>query len=52
MGKVFDYLAGFLDAQKVCSKCRDKTKCKDCAFNRKGGFDAEGNELPGAEGIV
>jgi hypothetical protein len=33
MAHIFDYLATRIEAQKVCTKCRDKTKCKDCAFN-------------------
>jgi len=30
---VFDYLSLILDRHKVCEKCRDKTRCKNCAFN-------------------
>lgn len=36
IGEVFDYIGNTLDPKKVCSKCRDKTKCRKCAFNRKG----------------
>jgi hypothetical protein len=36
MALVFDYLGRFLDAEKVCYKCRDKTRCDECAFYRKG----------------
>jgi hypothetical protein len=39
--EVFDYLGNTLDPAKVCSACRDKTKCASCAFNRKGGHDAK-----------
>lgn len=35
MALVFDYLGRFLDAEKVCYKCRDKTRCNECAFYRK-----------------
>ena len=35
MAEVFEYIGGFLDPQKVCNRCRDKTKCVGCAFNRK-----------------
>jgi hypothetical protein len=34
MAHIFDYLAERIEALKVCEKCRDKTKCEDCAFNR------------------
>jgi hypothetical protein len=30
--KVFEHLPNILDKQKVCSACRDKTRCKDCLF--------------------
>jgi hypothetical protein len=29
---VFDYLPQILDRKKVCKGCRDKSKCKGCAF--------------------
>ncbi len=31
---IFDYLATRIEAKRVCAKCRDKTKCEDCAFKR------------------
>ena len=31
--KVFEYLPEILDREKVCERCRDKTKCLDCEFN-------------------
>jgi hypothetical protein len=31
---IFDNLATRIEAQRVCARCRDKTKCEDCAFNR------------------
>lgn len=36
IGEVFDYLGSTLDPKKVCSACRDKSKCNSCSFNRKG----------------
>ena len=30
---VFEYLAKILDSEKVCRGCRDKSKCKGCAFS-------------------
>ena len=33
MEKIFDYLPEILDREKVCQKCRDKTKCSECQFN-------------------
>ena len=36
IGEVLDYLGSTLDPIKVCSACRDKTKCQTCPFNRKG----------------
>ena len=41
MGEVFDYLGKTLDPGKVCSACRDKTKCHACPFNRKGASHAK-----------
>lgn len=32
MEHIFDYLLQILDAQKVCEKCRDKTRCETCGF--------------------
>ena len=29
---VFEYLPKILDSEKVCQGCRDKSKCKGCAF--------------------
>ena len=29
---VFRHLPRILDRQMVCSACRDKTKCQECAF--------------------
>ena len=37
----------FLDARKVCAKCRDKTKCKECAFKH---FESE--NLAKCKGIL
>ena len=41
MGEVFDYLGNTLDPAKVCSACRDKTRCASCSFNRKGAGHAQ-----------
>ncbi len=41
IGEVFDYMGNTLDPGKVCSACRDKTKCHSCSFNRKGGPNAK-----------
>ena len=30
---IFEHLGKTLDANKVCEKCRDKTRCEGCAFN-------------------
>lgn len=30
---VFEYLGKRLDAYKICLKCKDKSRCADCAFN-------------------
>ena len=30
---VFEYLPEILDREKVCQRCRDKSKCSECAFN-------------------
>ena len=37
MGMVFDYVSKVVDCKKVCESCRDKTRCKTCAFNRNYG---------------
>ena len=31
--KVFEFLPGVLDREKVCYACRDRSKCSDCQFN-------------------
>ena len=36
IGEVFDYLGSTLDYKKICSACRDKSKCHSCPFNKKG----------------
>jgi hypothetical protein len=43
IGEVFDYLGNTLNPEKICSACRDKTKCASCAFNRKGANDEKGS---------
>ena len=31
--RVFEHMPAILDKNKVCQGCRDKTRCRDCAFN-------------------
>ena len=31
--KVFEHLPRMLDREKVCSACRDKSKCCECSFS-------------------
>jgi hypothetical protein len=31
--RVFEYMPNFLDPKKVCSACRDKSKCSECLFS-------------------
>ena len=33
--RVFEHLPEILDHEKVCEKCRDKSKCDECSFNIK-----------------
>ena len=33
--RVFEHMPVILDKYKVCQGCRDKTRCGDCAFNRR-----------------
>lgn len=32
--RVFEHLPCILDKRKICQRCRDKTRCDDCAFNQ------------------
>ncbi len=32
--QVFTYLPRVMDPNRVCTACRDKSKCCECAFNR------------------
>ena len=34
MEHIFECLPKKIESYSVCAKCRDKTKCEDCAFNR------------------
>jgi hypothetical protein len=40
MEEVFSYLPKIVDRKKICEGCRDKPKCRECAFkpNWKGEF--------------
>ncbi|RJR10340.1 hypothetical protein C4588_03330 [Candidatus Parcubacteria bacterium] len=33
--EVFNYLATVMDHRRVCTACRDKTRCIECAFYPK-----------------
>ena len=32
---VLDHTANAIESAKVCAKCRDKTRCHQCAFYKK-----------------
>lgn len=34
MDEVFNHLVKILEADRVCVKCRDKTRCEECVFYR------------------
>ncbi len=34
LAEIFTWLPEKMDVDKVCSKCRDKTGCQECAFNQ------------------
>ncbi len=34
MDEIFTWLPEKMDKAKVCAKCRDKTRCPECAFNQ------------------
>jgi len=36
--RVFEYMPRILDQQKVCSFCKDKSKCCECAFSQESDF--------------
>ncbi len=36
--RVFEYMPRILDQQKVCSFCKDKSKCCKCAFSQESDF--------------
>ena len=33
--RVFEYMPRILDQNKVCSACKDKSKCCECLFSEK-----------------
>ncbi len=35
LGEVLDYLGTTLDPLRVCSACRDRSRCAGCSFNQK-----------------
>ena len=34
MAEIFTWLPGKMDRELVCSKCRDKSRCSECAFKQ------------------
>lgn len=32
--RVFEYMPRILDQKKVCSACKDKSKCRECMFSQ------------------
>ena len=45
LADILDYLGTTLDPAKVCSACRDKSRCAPCPFNRKGADHAKNPQL-------
>jgi len=45
LADILDYLGTTLDPEKVCSACRDKSRCPICPFNRKGIRHAQNPQL-------
>ena len=52
--EVIAFLPAMISSKKVCEKCKDKTKCQNCAFNKrkdKYGKDifksVSGDKIPG-----
>ena len=45
LGEVFDCLGTTLDPAKVCSACRDQSRCSTCPFNKKGAHHAQNPKL-------
>ena len=33
--EVFQYIPRIIDPNKVCSACKDKSKCSECPFSQK-----------------
>ncbi len=36
--QIIDIMPAFLNKEKVCEGCRDKSRCTDCAFKLKNNF--------------
>lgn len=34
MAHIFDYLAEKIDSSRVCAKCKDRSRCDSCAFQK------------------
>ena len=32
--QIIEVIPAFLDKERVCGKCRDKSRCADCAFKK------------------
>ena len=41
MTAVIEYVSDVIDSNRVCTACRDKTRCSTCPFNRKGAKNAK-----------
>ena len=39
MERIFEHLPLVLDGRKICSACRDRSRCHECEFSRRGDRD-------------
>ena len=39
---IFEHVPTMVDRERVCRMCKDKSKCKECMFNIKGGNNGNG----------
>lgn len=35
MSEIFNWLPQMMDREKICGKCRDKTRCSTCPFGNQ-----------------
>jgi len=35
MNAIFEYIGNVIDNKRICSACKDKSRCMICAFNEK-----------------